>query len=150
MHLFYKNYSKKLYDALNRVTKKTLSTPENILLEDEYEYLQYGENSLDLIKEHNVKIGGKLLDTVSYTYDVSGNITNVLRDEYKTRYAYDKLNRLVREDNPRLNQTTIYKYDNGGNILLKKTYPYTIDKEVYGGEVCHYTYSSENWKDQHK
>lgn len=136
------------YDALNRITKRTLSSQDRVLLEDEYEYLQYGENSLDLIKEHNVRIGGKLLDTVSYTYDVSGNITNVLRDEFKTRYAYDKLNRLVREDNPRLNQTIVYKYDNGGNILLKKIYPYTLEQEVFGGEMCHYTYSSSDWKDQ--
>ncbi len=79
---------------------------------------------------------------------MAGNINNVICDEYKTRYTYDYLNCLVREDNPRLNQTTIYKYDNGGNILLKKTHPYTLDKEVFGGEVYSYTYSSNNWKDQ--
>ncbi len=136
------------YDALGRVTKKLLSDNDKLLIEDEYEYLQYGENTIDLIKNHDVKIGEKLSNSTSYDYDVSGNITSIISDEYKTKYTYDSLNRLVREDNPILNQTIIYKYDNGGNILLKKIYKYTLSEELVGGEVIRYTYKTNGWKDQ--
>ncbi len=73
---------------------------------------------------------------------------SVISDEYKTKYTYDSFNRLKREDNPILNQTIIYKYDNGGNILLKKIYKYTLSEELVGGEVIRYTYKTNGWKDQ--
>ncbi len=41
-----------------------------------------------------------------------------------TRYHYDSLNRLSREDNPRYG-TIVYTYDTAGNIVEKNTYSYT-------------------------
>ena len=35
------------------------------------------------------------------------------------RYTYDKLNRLIREDNKALDKTYLISYDNNGNILTK-------------------------------
>ncbi|MCH5180967.1 MAG: hypothetical protein J1F32_07120 [Erysipelotrichales bacterium] len=136
------------YDALGRVVSKKVLNDNHIILEDEFDFLQYGENTIDLINEHIIKVNGEVLDIVSYKYDVAGNIISEERDEFKTRYGYDKLNRLVREDNPRLNKTNVYKYDNGGNILLKKEYPYTLDEQLIGGVVTNYTYRSDGWRDQ--
>ena len=62
----------------------------------------------------------------TYTYDSNGNITRITDQSGKvTRYTYDKLGQLTREDNPYLNKTYVYTYDNAGNRLSKKTYAYT-------------------------
>ena len=40
-------------------------------------------------------------------------------------YAYDKLSRLIREDNKKLGKTYLYSYDNCGNMLSKRIASYT-------------------------
>lgn len=42
------------------------------------------------------------------------------------RYGYDKLNRLIREDNAKFGTTTLYAYDNNGNILSKRETEFTL------------------------
>lgn len=135
------------YDALGRVTRKELLDGERPLVDESIEYLRYGENSLDLVKEHGVRIGDAI-STTEYEYDVSGNITSIKRDEYETRYQYDELGRLVREDNPVLDKTVVYKYDAGGNILLKKEYKYSLEDRLYSPTITSYTYASKGNKDQ--
>lgn len=136
------------YDALGRVTRKELLDGERPLVDESIEYLRYGKNSLDLVKEHDVRIGDAISDTTEYEYDVSGNITSIKRDEYETRYQYDELGRLVREDNPVLDKTVVYKYDAGGNILLKKEYKYSLEDRLYSPTITSYTYASKGNKDQ--
>lgn len=135
------------YDALGRVTRKELLDGERPLVDESIEYLRYGENSLDLVKEHDVRIGDAI-STTEYEYDVSGNITSIKRDEYETRYQYDELGRLVREDNPVLDKTVVYKYDAGGNILFKKEYKYFLEDRLYSPTITSYTYASKGNKDQ--
>ena len=68
-----------------------------------------------------------LLDNLKYTYDESGNITEVRENgTLAARYTYDKLNRLVREDNKPLKKTCTYSYDNNGNILNKREFAFTL------------------------
>ncbi len=136
------------YDALGRVTRKEFLDGERPLVDESIEYLRYGENSLDLVKEHDVRIGNAISDTTEYEYDVSGNIISIKRDEYETRYQYDELGRLVREDNPVLDKTVVYKYDAGGNILLKKEYKYSLEDRLYSPTITSYTYASKGNKDQ--
>ena len=136
------------YDALGRVTRKEFLDGERPLVDEGIEYLRYGENSLDLVKEHDVRIGNAISDTTEYEYDVSGNIISIKRDEYETRYQYDELGRLVREDNPVLDKTVVYKYDAGGNILLKKEYKYSLEDRLYSPTITSYTYASKGNKDQ--
>ncbi|GAA4230000.1 polymorphic toxin-type HINT domain-containing protein [Actinomadura meridiana] len=62
---------------------------------------------------------GNPLNRLTYTYDLTGNKTSVtdFRD-YTTKFAYDALNRLVRQDEPRYNDQTIpttFGYDPAGN-----------------------------------
>ena len=136
------------YDALGRVTRKELLDGERSLIDESIEYLRYGENTLDLVKEHHVRVGGVISDTTEYEYDVSGNITSIKRDEYEARYQYDELGRLIREDNPVLDKTIIYKYDAGGNILLKKEYKFSLEDRLYSPTITSYTYASKGNKDQ--
>ena len=63
-------------------------------------------------------------------YDLNGNIIKVEINEYKTRYLYDSNNRLIKEDNPLLNKTITYKYDKRGNIILRKEYEYSLEKNI--------------------
>ena len=136
------------YDALGRVIRKELLDDERSLVDESIEYLRYGENALDLIKEHDIRIGGVISDTTEYEYDVSGNIISIKRDDSEIRYQYDALGRLVREDNPSLNKTIVYKYDSGGNILLKKEYKYSLEDRLYSPNITSYTYASKGNKDQ--
>lgn len=136
------------YDALGRVIRKELLNGNSSLIDESIEYLRYGENSLNLVKEHDVRIGGVISDTTEYDYDVSGNITSIKKDEHETRYQYDELGRLIREDNPTLDKTIVYKYDAGGNILLKKEYGYSLEETLYSPSITTYTYASKGNKDQ--
>ena len=78
----------------------------------------------------------------TYTYDSNGNITRITDQSGKvTRYTYDKLGQLTREDNPYLNKTYVYTYDNAGNRLSKKKYAYTTGTpgNETATESYHYT-----------
>ena len=44
------------------------------------------------------------------------------------RYTYDKLNRLIREDNKALDKMYLVSYDNNGNILTKENFAYSLGK----------------------
>ena len=68
---------------------------------------------------------------VEYTYDVMGNITKVTQNgELVARYAYDKLNRLTREDNKAFGKTWLFTYDNNGNLLYKRETEFTLKENV--------------------
>lgn len=86
---------------------------------------------------------------ITYEYDESGNLLSVKKDGgLLTRYEYDALNQLVREDNKEYNYSNIYQYDCNGNIVQTKKYKYS-EGSLNGENTteCHnYTYS-DNWKD---
>ena len=66
-------------------------------------------------------------DSVKYAYDTMGNITEIYENgKLCVTYAYDKLNRLVRENNKKKNETKLFAYDNSGNIILQEEYGYTV------------------------
>lgn len=137
------------YDALGRVIHQNVQA-NRIEICHEYSYLQQDENTLDLIAEDRMKVkvteGSQityLTETSTYGYDVNGNIVSVETDENRTRYDYDTLNRLIREDNPVLNKTIRYQYDKGGNLLSKKIYPYTVEETRTSPEVKEYIYDCE-------
>ena len=63
--------------------------------------------------------------TLSYTYDVLGNIETISEGGVqRQKYYYDSLNQLIREDNLDLNKTIVYSYDLGGNITSTAEYAY--------------------------
>ena len=89
--------------------------------------------------------------TLSYTYDVLGNIETVSEGGIqRQKYYYDSLNQLIREDNLDLNKTFVYSYDLGGNITSTKEYAYQTGSTVTGTPTATntYTYGDSNWKDK--
>ena len=89
--------------------------------------------------------------SLSYTYDVLGNIETVSEGGVqRQKYYYDSLNQLIREDNLDLNKTIVYSYDLGGNITSTSEYAYQTGSTVTGTPTATntYTYGDSNWKDK--
>ncbi len=64
---------------------------------------------------------------LKYRYDAVGNIAEVRENGIASvRYAYDKLSRLIREDNRNVGKTFLFSYDSNGNILSKIETAYTV------------------------
>ena len=76
-------------------------------------------------------------------YDANGNITKY----GNVTYAYDGLNRLVRENNPSIDKTFTWCYDIGGNIVNRTEYAYTTGTLGSPTATMAYAYGSA-WKDQ--
>ena len=74
-------------------------------------------------------------DNVKYKYDESGNISEVRENGILTvKYTYDKIGRLIREDNRNFGKSIFISYDNCGNILSKREAQFTL-KPTDGIEV---------------
>ena len=82
----------------------------------------------------------------TYTYDQKGNITGISDGTYTTNYTYDSANQLIREDNEQANTTTVWTYDDAGNILTRTVYLYTTEA-VDTGTQTNYGYSNTQWGD---
>ncbi len=79
--------------------------------------------------------------TLTYGYDVNGNISEISKNgELQSRYKYDSIGRLIREDNKVLNTSATYKYDNNGNIVERKRGVYTLENEIPEGTTDTYIY----------
>ena len=78
-------------------------------------------------------------------HDANGNITKY----GNVTYEYDKLGRLVRENNPTtgIDKTTTWCYDVSGNILSRTEYAYTTGTVGTPTNTFAYTYDT-GWKDQ--
>ena len=87
--------------------------------------------------------GEDIKDNIKYKYDKSGNICEITENGHiVAKYAYDGLNRLVREDNKPLNKTVLYSYDNCGNITERCDYAYTrkSGEELTEQACTHFAY----------
>ena len=91
---------------------------------------------------------GDVSSTLVYTYDAAGNITSVTDGENVTRYCYDNMGQLIREDNPYSQKTCVYAYDSCGNILSRTEYGYTDAETPAGGTAAVYEYNNAAWGDQ--
>ncbi|MBQ7374140.1 MAG: hypothetical protein IJW64_06260 [Clostridia bacterium] len=96
-----------------------------------YSFLKCGDHATNL--PQSIKFWDKTLngykDSLSYAYDGKGNISQINQNgKLLAKYTYDGLNRLVREDNAKLNKTYLFEYDRTGNIIAKRTCPFTLYK----------------------
>ncbi len=88
-------------------------------------------------------------DYIKYAYDACGNISEIRENgTLAAKYTYDKLNRLVREDNKQLGKTSLFTYDNNGNILSKREFAFTLKEtalldEAVEAKYAHYNYSGD-------
>ena len=150
------------YDAVQRLTTKTYTLSKGTSsVQNQIGYIYndatnaYGSQ----IQKYTTTIGVNT-STYAYTYDANGNITRIVETRkegtttttYTTRYTYDDLNQLIREDNPYVNNgsgaTYVYAYDYNGNRTSKKTYAYTTGTiNTNPTDTQTYTYGQNNWGD---
>ena len=79
----------------------------------------------------------------SIAYNSDGNIVTYGENTYE----YDRIGRLIRENNKILDKTFLFCYNEGGNIVSKTEYAYTTG--TVGTAIATYNYTYGNaWKDQ--
>lgn len=113
-------------DAFGRFTARTLNT--STVLKNEYVYKSSKTNSAYTtpLVDYEEILAGSESATYRYTYDSNNNITQIRNaaNSLIASYQYDGLNRLIRENIVGGN-TTVFKYDKGGNLLFKKVFAYS-------------------------
>ena len=143
-------------DELGRLTQRTVS---NVVLSTKYEYCNNKNNATYttpfVSKETHSHISSKFA-VYQYTYDSNNNILTIkdASNALLVSYEYDGLNRLIRENIVGGN-TTVFKYDNGGNLQYKKVYAYsaasgkTVNELLNGttGKTISYGYGVATNKD---
>ena len=141
-----KSYPRK--DVFGRNVGKELRTNSGDRLYGEYmTYRKVGDHATNMPSSIYYANGSAIKDNLKYTYDKMGNIAEIKENGLlSVRYAYDSLSRLVREDNVKLNKTFLISYDNCGNILSKRTCPFTLaqtDEITAFTEEKLYTYEGD-------
>ena len=135
------------YDKLGRIKETQLGS----LYSKHFNYLQKGNYTSNLVASEWFGKNGIVKDSIKYSYDQNGNIIKVFENgELIQSFEYDGISRLIRENNKKLNKTTTFEYDAGGNIVRKIEYGYTTiaTNNLSGGTVIPYTYPTSGWKDQ--
>ena len=135
------------YDELGRVATRLAECGADAgKLTSAYEYVDggFGTNSTTPLVKKIAQNGVSF----EYAYDSRGNIISEKRNGVETTYAYDSLGQLIRVNDPHLNQTWVYNYDRGGNILSKVRYAYTTGTLGTALETIPYAYGDSNWKDK--
>ena len=139
------NYS---YDDFGRVSSLTTNHDGTPFATKTYTY-KVNANGKPTNQVSSVTISdaeGHPYYAYTYTYDQNGNITGISDGTYTTSYAYDSANQLIREDNQEAGTTTVWTYDNAGNILTRTVYPYTTGA-VSEGTQTNYYYTDTQWGD---
>ncbi len=112
-------------------------------------YLKSGERTTDLVSSIRYVVKGNIVDGHKYRYDQRGNINEIKENGIlQARYAYDKLNRLIREDNKAQGTTVTWAYDTNGNIAERYEYAYTPEDELENGAVTAYGYPADGHRDR--
>lgn len=114
--------------------REIFDSNNNLLQKERIIYRQIGERSANVpssVYYDSFSSGVKISSTnIKYKYDSSNNITEIREnDVLVNKYYYDTLNRLIREDNRKLNKSFFFAYDNNGNLLSKKDADYTLAKK---------------------
>ena len=112
------------YDTYGRLNQKVTKNGSVTFKTESYTYTTTDSGISSQIATYTTAVGSNST-TYSYTYDNNGNITAVSDGTNTTSYTYDSANQLVRENNQEKNFTHTWEYDNAGNILNRKEYPYT-------------------------
>ena len=143
-----------VYDNFGRVSTLTTKHDNNAFATKTYSYkLNTDGKPTNQVSNVTIQIGSNS-ETFTYTYDQNGNITGIdtttkvgdKKTTHTTSYAYDSANQLIREDNQKANTTTVWTYDNAGNILTRTVRPYvpgTEDEEIQ----TNYYYTDTQWGD---
>ena len=125
----YTNYYN--YDVLGRVASRSLNYQASTIDKVEISYLKKGDHATTVPSSlrfwNKPTLGFK--DKLNYVYDNLGNITKIYENgKLLAKYAYDGVNRLIREDNVKFGESYFFAYDKTGNITSKRTCPLTFEK----------------------
>ncbi|SFS76370.1 DNRLRE domain-containing protein [Marininema halotolerans] len=120
-----KNRARYTYDENDRIASR-----KN---EDGTVSLYHYNGAGDLTQQVILGTDGEERDSLTYTYDAKGNITQVKSSQGTTSYAYDALEQLTKETLPD-GTVTSYTYDATGNRLTK-----TVTKDG-NSTTTNYTY----------
>ncbi len=140
---------KPLKDANGRNTGKEIYSGENKVAGEYITYRKIGDRATNMPATVWYATGKDINESIKYTYDRCGNISEIRENGHlKTKYTYDSLNRLIREDNKYCGTTFVFSYDQNGNITERCEYPYTLKRgeELEELECTHYTYNYEGDK----
>ena len=125
------------YDALQRLTGRTLKLGSSNFLTRSYSFLPgSGTNGTTMMvgSMSNAKGDGTSLNSYNYSYDDVGNIT-AISGSTSASYTYDVLGQMLTETYG--GKTYTYDYDEAGNI-----------RSVSDGTTTHsYSYGDAQWKD---
>ena len=116
------------YDELHRLSSITTSYGTAFNRTESYGYRNRNSTyTTTQISNYTSTVNGTSTE-YTYTYDSYGNITSITDSAGKiTKYYYDDLQQLTREDNPYFGETYVYTYNNAGNRTKKETYTYTTE-----------------------
>ena len=133
------------YDSLDRLSSRLRVYTYPFTCRDTYSYYADSVNNgtTNAVKKINRSINGETM-AFEFEYDKDGNITRYTEGNTVHTYSYDKLGRLIGEDN------NTYSYDAGGNITSKTidgvTHTYEYDNTFkdllvkYDGKDVGYDY----------
>lgn len=134
---------KPLSDVNGRNTGKEIYSSATKVAGEYISYRKVGDHATNMPSTIWYASGEDIKDNLKYKYDKSGNICEITENGHiVAKYAYDGLNRLVREDNKPLNKTVVYTYDNCGNITERCEYAYTrkSGEELTELDCTHFAY----------
>ncbi len=138
-------------DNLNRLSQRTLTVNGNDLLSEEITYRESLQNccvTSDMVSNVRICVGGTTTDT-EYWYDEYGDMIGIEENgRFTSTYLYDKWHRLIKENNRAFDATYVWEYDEGGNILSKKTYEYDSQKPEDLRRIDSYTYEDSDNRDR--
>ncbi len=143
-------------DRLRRVENRKFKIGSVDLFEEKYEYLYTPKDGkyieTEIVSSVTNAVGGTDANSskFNYTYDKAGNLETISNgDVLISKFYYDGLNRLKREDNHAAGKTYVWDYDVGGNILFKKEYALCTDINLGTClDTKTYTYKNEGWHDR--
>ena len=135
------------YDGYGRLVSQITKNGSTAILTDSYSYRSPGSGLTSTQVETLAITAGSYSVTYQYAYDANGNITSVTSGGTTTRYTYDAMNQLTREDNEAAGKTWVWSYDAGGNITSKKEYAYTTGALGTADATVSYSYGDAAWGD---
>ena len=141
-----------VYDALGRTVGKVVENKTAKIAGEQVSYRKVGDHTTNVpaaIRFARRKECGYTTDgCLQYRYDAMGNITELREDgKLLAHYTYDAVGRITREDNRKMGRTTLFTYDNRGNILSREVAAYTapdVSTDELDGERTLYEYEGEH------
>ena len=128
-------------DVNGRNTGKQVLFANTQVETESISYVKFGDHATNL--PSSIVFGKKGVincsasERLKYSYDKMGNISAIFKNgTLIVKYTYDKLNRIIREDNRTLKHTWMFAYDNNGNIITKKETEFTLKENT---EDCIFT-----------